>query len=83
MLLLAVVFAMTWWTSWKDRPAARAWGISASLLNLSVILLVTHLTRWPRTGATWEGLVLSIFVLIVYGWPDRETESLSDPNERQ
>lgn len=78
MLLLAIVFAMTWWTSWKDRPTARTWGIAASFLNMSVFLLATYLTRWPRTRGTWELLVVNVFVLIVYGWPDGQTETQSE-----
>src|ERR1019366_8123567 len=77
MLLLAMVFAMTWWTSWKDRPNAQAWGIAAGFLNMSVFLLVTHVTRWPRTRGTWALLALNAFVLVVYCWPNREAESPS------
>ena len=31
MVSLAIVFAMTWWTTWKRRRTARAWGVTASL----------------------------------------------------
>ncbi len=36
---LAAVFGMAWWTGFKGKPAARAWGIAASVTNVLVSLV--------------------------------------------
>ena len=39
MAAFAVVFGMAWWTLFKRKRFARAWGIAASLINIQVSLL--------------------------------------------
>ena len=36
--ILALVFAMAWWTSFKEKSSARIWGIIASLINIQTAL---------------------------------------------
>lgn len=39
MPIMAVVFAMASWTSFKQKPSARIWGIIASLINIQIALI--------------------------------------------
>jgi hypothetical protein len=87
MVSLVIVYAMAWWTTWKGRPAARAWGISASLANLSISLYMLHGAHRRFAEVSWEMLAVSAFSLVAYSWPDREKDSLtvmhSIPEERR
>lgn len=82
MVSLAIVFAMTWWTTWKGRPTARAWGITASLANLSIALYMIYVAHRRLTGATGWMIAVNAFSLIAYSWPDSERHPLTaEPSE--
>jgi hypothetical protein len=75
MVSLAIVFAMTWWTTWKRGRTARAWGVTASLTNLSIPMYMTYVAHRRLTGVGWEMIAISAFSLIAYSWPDSERDS--------
>jgi hypothetical protein len=82
MLSLAGVFAATWWTTWKGRPTARAWGITASLANLSIALYMIYDAHRRLTGAMGWMIAVSAFALVAYSWPDSQRHSLvAEPSE--
>jgi O-antigen/teichoic acid export membrane protein len=72
LLLFIFVFTIAWWSSWKDTPSVRIWGIAASLTNLSVFLFLIFAEQRPLTKIVWQVIVLSVFSLITYIWPERE-----------
>jgi hypothetical protein len=77
IVLLALVFAMAWWTTWKARPTARAWGITASLANLFGPLSLMYFRRQPLTDSRWKVIAFSTLALIVYAWPNSYKDSLN------
>lgn len=36
--VLAAAFGVAWWTVWREKPSARRWGITASLMNILLSL---------------------------------------------
>ena len=64
-LALAAVFGMAWWTAFKERDAARNWGIVASLVYLLLGVSVTTLSpavnksqpSWLLSGIGVAGLI--------------------------
>jgi hypothetical protein len=77
LVLLALVFAMAWWTTWKARPKARVWGIAASLANLFGPLSVIYFRHQPLNDSRWKVIVVSALAFISYAWPDSEKDSLA------
>lgn len=53
MAFQAFVFAMAWWTVWREKPSGRKWGIAASVLNLAL----------PVSLSYFEGFVRGLFLL--------------------
>ena len=74
ILSLALVFAMAWWTTWKARSTARAWGIAASLANLCGPLSLMYFAHRPLTDFRWKVIAFSTLALIAYAWPDSEKD---------
>jgi hypothetical protein len=52
---------MAWWTIWKEKPAARFWGIAASLVEILIyfrpIIFHSHYVWWHHAGALYIGIV--------------------------
>ena len=59
----AAIFGMAWWTVWKKRRSARAWGIVASLINL---LLSVALIYFSRSEGVLVMLAIGIVGLIAF-----------------
>lgn len=72
LVLLAAVPAMAAWSTWKDWPRARVWGVLASLLVGSVPLILVRFRHRPLTHASVVIMVLCGLALISYAWPDRD-----------
>ena len=72
MLATMLVFGMAWWTTWKDRPKARAWGLTASVLWLSAPLVNSYLLHHPMTDGKWKLVAVGAVALISYAWPGPE-----------
>jgi hypothetical protein len=70
MVLLALVFAMAWWTTVKARPTARAWGITASIANLLGPLYMLLFRHLPLTYSGLMVVAISMLALVVYAWPN-------------
>jgi hypothetical protein len=66
------LFAIAWWTTWKDKPWARVWGSAASLANLCVMLEVIRARHRPMTSSAWEIITVTAFALVAFAWPDPE-----------
>jgi hypothetical protein len=77
LISFAYLFAMAWWTTWKDKPWARVWGTAASLANLCVMLQVMHAWHRPMTNSRWEIIAVTVFALIAYAWPDPDDAPLT------
>jgi hypothetical protein len=77
MISLAFVFALAWWTTWKARPTARAWGITASLTELAFPLSLMRVAHAPLTNPMWMMIVDSVICFIAYAWPEGEKGSLA------
>jgi drug/metabolite transporter (DMT)-like permease len=78
MLVLAFVYAMSWWATRKEVPAARFWGIAASLATLAMPLMLMFRFHHRLNNATWIVVVLTLVALISYTWPrdgSRQDES--------
>lgn len=78
---MTAVYAMAWWTTWKSRPSERAWGIAASLLQLTLPLSLIYFRYLKLSNGKWQMIALSTLALIVYAWPDSETESATEQIE--
>ena len=75
---LALVFGMAWWTTWKAKPSARAWGIASSLVFLLVPVSEMYFAHQPMNNLHWSEIAIGVFSLAAYAWPDRERESPFD-----
>lgn len=75
LLILAITFAMACWSSWNQRSAARAWGIAASLVIISVPLLNMRLSHRHMTSTDLQMIVFGAFAFAAYVWPDPEREA--------
>ena len=71
---IAFIFARAWWTTWKAKPSARAWGITASLVNLFVPLSLIYFFHRHLTDSRWRIVAVSVLALVTYAWPDREND---------
>ena len=76
MVLLALVFAMAWWTTFKARSTARAWGITASIANLLGPLYMLSIRHLPLADSRLKVVVFSMLALVAYAWPDGVNSSL-------
>ncbi len=64
--VLAIIFGLAWWTAWKEKVSARAWGIVASLTYV-VISLWPIIYRWDSdTGAPGLEFAIGIGGLIAF-----------------
>jgi len=70
---VTAVYGMAWWTTWRSRPSERAWGIAASLLQLSLPLSLIYFRHLKLSNGKWQMMALGTLALVAYAWPDRET----------
>ena len=84
-LALTLVFAMAWWTTRRQMPVARVWGILASLANLAMPLDLIFRFHEPLNSPEWTGMVFGALGLVAYAWPEREeylsVETLHDDSD--
>ena len=66
LLLFAIVFGMTWWKTWKEEPSARACGITASLMNMSVPLSSMYFFHSSVWQFRFNVIVFSSLALVAY-----------------
>ena len=76
---MALIYAIAWWTTWKEKPSERVWGIAAGLLHLSAVLFVMHFARVSMNEVVWGALSFGALALVAYSWPGRE----DDPKTRE
>jgi hypothetical protein len=59
--IVPIICGIAWWTTWKEKPSARAWGIAASLIEIMIFaqpILFSVPTAWPHhLGALFIGIV--------------------------
>jgi hypothetical protein len=72
LLLIACILGTAWWSTWKELPNARAWGIAASLVNLAVPSYMIFHIRQRLDNALWMMMASGAVALIAYAWPERE-----------
>jgi hypothetical protein len=81
LLLAIVVLGLTCWNAWKKKPAARAWGIAASLMNLLTPLSSMYLFHLPLTNQKWRMIAVGFFSLVAFLWPENEYDSASEQQD--
>lgn len=63
---MGTIFAVAWWTVWRQKPSGRIWGAAASLIN--VLTGLWPMVMWP--GDTFHSFgavgVLSVFGLVTF-----------------
>jgi len=71
-LIQAVICGVAWWTIWKEKPFARAFGIAASLIFVGVPLW--GITFFSQSVWGNEGIVLAIGVagVVAFSWSDKQ-----------
>lgn len=72
MLGVCSVFSAAAWTTLRERPQARAWGLAASVLWLAAPLFNSYMEHRPLSRARWELLAVGTIALIAFAWPDAE-----------
>jgi uncharacterized membrane protein len=59
--IVPILCAVAWWTIWKKKPSARAWGIAASIVEILIFArsaLLSVPAAWPHhLGALFIGIV--------------------------
>jgi hypothetical protein len=59
--IVPILCAVAWWTIWKEKPSARAWGIAASIVEILIFarsVLFSVPAAWPHhLGALFIGIV--------------------------
>lgn len=81
LLSIACIFGMAWWTTWKELPNLRTWGIAAALLNLAGPSYMILRSRQSLNNALWMMMASGALALIAYAWPDREEHpGIESPN---
>jgi len=60
----AAIYAVAWWTLWKRKPSARAWGVGASLLYvLPSVFNIWSSIHHSRSIRGCSGIMLAIGVI--------------------
>ena len=81
LLLVIVVFGLTCWNTWKKKPAARAWGLAASLMNLLTPLFSMYFFHLPLTDQKWHMIAVGFFSIVAFLWPDNEDDPASEQQD--
>jgi hypothetical protein len=76
--LMATVYGVAAWTTWKEEPSARFWGIAASILQ--ILLPVRQIFFRSRPIWSCHGFVLAVGILglIVFLWPSQKEPETED-----
>ena len=79
MPLQTAVFGVAWWTVFREKRSARAWGIAASMVFILWVLL--PLITPPHFFWTGDLLLLGVGTtgLIVFAWPRQRAETVQQP----
>jgi hypothetical protein len=62
---MGVVFAVAWWTSFREKSSARGWGIAASIVNILVTLLPAVLALRFDHGAAGIAMMFPVMVTML------------------
>ena len=68
LAIAVILYALAWWTVWKEKPSGRGWGIVASLIYLSVSLSGILLFARPLLG--YEGILLALGAAGLFAFVD-------------
>jgi len=73
MPLQTAVFGLAWWTVFREKRSARAWGIAASMVFILWVLLPFAIQ--PHFFWTGDLVLLGVGTigLIVFAWPGQPT----------
>jgi hypothetical protein len=69
--ILAIIFAMAWWTSFRAKSSARVWGLIASLINVQTALLPLLIPPHSLLNAFLLILGMGIVGLVAFARPYR------------
>jgi len=64
------VFGWAWWTTFRDKPSARVWGIAACAINALVCFagsIYSGRVNWSREGPLFA---VAVAGLVAFLWPD-------------
>lgn len=67
-LILAVLYAVAWWTTWKKKSSSRAWGIAAFVTYVLLPILGVTLSRSISVALTIM-FAVGVIGLVVLLWP--------------
>ncbi|MGB9406402.1 MAG: hypothetical protein WCA89_02635 [Terracidiphilus sp.] len=65
----AIIYGVSWWKIWKEKPSTKVWGVTASILQMMFPIwqiIFRHKSIWNCHG---EVLAIGTFGLIVFLWP--------------
>jgi hypothetical protein len=79
--VLAVIYSVAWWTIWKEKRSARAWGIAASLTYVLINLQMIFYSSRPVPSCVWIMSAIGVVGLVAFSWRDELHERSEDPTE--
>jgi Peptidase family M50 len=80
---LGAVFAMAWWTNFRSKSSARAWGLAASASSTLVALVPSILAHRAINGPLEIVLAIGIAGFAAFARPIRTVERVANPREDQ
>ena len=81
MPILAVVFAMAWWTSFKEKSFARVWGIIASLINVQIAILPVLVPPHSILNGFLLLLAVGVAGLVAFSWRVEESDGSREQHQ--
>jgi hypothetical protein len=78
--VLAVIHSLAWWTVWKQKRSARAWGIAASLTFALINVVIFFFAR-SVPNCVWIMSAIGVGGLVAFSWRDELHDPGPQPTE--
>jgi hypothetical protein len=79
--VLAVIYSVAWWTVWKEKRSARAWGIAASLTYVSINIEMIFYSSRSVSACVWIMSAVAVAGLVAFSWRDEGHDPGLEPTE--